>query len=88
MNINAIMVTSQKIPPLRKSHPACKKSKSFPKRVQEYAEEAHAIKITIIKRVNPPESSSHLFMGLDIKIYLKRFCFKNIYFSKWIIFKK
>lgn len=67
------MIANQKIPPLRKIHAECKKLKFFPNNIQEYAEEAHPIKITPIRRINPKISSSHLFMNLSDFFHLKRF---------------
>ncbi|GAI82484.1 unnamed protein product [marine sediment metagenome] len=41
--------------------------------VHEYAEEAHAAKITPINNINPKKSSSHLFIVYLLAIfYLKR----------------
>ena len=64
MKSKAIITRNQKIPPLRKTHEACRKLKSFPKKTHAYVEEYHAIRITIIKSNKPKINSSHLFMDL------------------------
>ena len=53
---------------------ADKKSKLFPKRVQSYADEAHATRIAPIKRISPKNISAHLFIVVLYNVFhLKRF---------------
>jgi len=74
INNNPKIKTIHQALPLSKSHAACKKFKSFPKIVQENAEDAHPITIAPTNNINPRNSSSHLFIVILIeKINLKRF---------------
>jgi len=75
----ATIATNQKIPPLKKTQAACKKLKSLPNKTQEYAEEAHPIKITPVSRIRPSISSNHLSMETNRYFDLKRFLSNSTY---------
>jgi len=75
-------IRNQKIPPLKRIHAECKRFKSFPRIVQEYAEDAHPIKIIPIIIINPSNNSTHLFMSKGGNFSLKRFLLCKNYVRK------
>lgn len=81
MRRRATNITDQKIPPLNKIQAECKKLRSFPNKVQEYAEDAQAIIIAPTRNAKPAVSSSHLFILIVEVSDLKRLCLKNTYFE-------
>lgn len=75
INNNPKNKTIHQIPPLSKTHAECKKFRSFPKIVQEKAEDAHPTKIAPTNRIKPKVNSSHLFIVIlqnipNLKIFL------------------
>lgn len=72
---------AQNIPPFRKIHAACKKFILFPKSVQSYIDDNPATRTAPIRRINPINSSDHLFIvfsdgGFYLKIWWSK---KNIF---------
>src|SRR3989344_3982870 len=72
-----IMNTSQKIPPLRKTHAAFNILRSFSNKVQEYAEDIQASKIIPTTKIKPENNSVLLFMFYSGNFYLKSLLYFN-----------
>ena len=58
-----IIIINQNKPPWKNIHAECRKLSCFPKRIQLYTEDAHAIIIAPMTNINPIKSSVHLFMS-------------------------